>query len=198
MGWSYASVLASAEASKIQADVANLGPHLRVVPVASNRSAIATPDEYFDDADDVARHISTLLLLGAIAFYVCDSDYIAADLYRGGELIHRYVSDVALTGTPFEIDDGTFKVEIEGTSYAEDDPDHPRGPRGATPGWLAPFGAGDVDMNRLAALLEGVPDPGVATTSHLGRPTWLYAEQQHWTILEELHLDPRPLTGRLR
>jgi len=197
MGWSYASVLVGAEASQIAAEVANLGTYLSVEPVAPGRAAVATPGEFFDDADEVAQHISSLAPLGAIAFYVCDSDYITATLYRDAKQIHRYVSEIAMTGTPVEEADGVFRIEIDGTSYAEDSPDYPQGPRGADPGWLAPFGTGEIDTLRLAALLEGVPEPGVATSGRLGRPRWLYAEQQHHAILDALHLDPRPLAGQL-
>jgi hypothetical protein len=53
---------------------------------------------------------------------------------------------------------------------------------------FAPFGVGQVDLDRLAAALWGEFDGGAP----------LYAEFQHRLILKAMNLDPRGLTTALR
>jgi hypothetical protein len=77
-------------------------------------------------------------------------------------------------------DDDTTKFRIGGVDYPAETPT-PSGPSGADPAALAPFGAGDVDLDRLGACLRG---------EFLGRKP-LFAEQQHRIILEAVNLDPR-------
>jgi hypothetical protein len=80
--------------------------------------------------------------------------------------------------------DGSTKFRLDGVEYPSDAPS-PTGPLGADPHGLAPFGVGEVDLDRLAAALRG-GDVRVP------------AEAQHWMILEALNLDPRALTTAFR
>jgi hypothetical protein len=195
VGWSYESILVKAPLDAVTAALAAIDPEARARAVGEDRTAVTRTGEWGQTG--LARKLSADLSTGAVFFSVYDSDYLSARLYERGKRTHDYISEVGLTGTPFEDDDGAIKTEIGGRLYAPDDPDYPQGALGAEPGWLAPFGVGPVDLGRLESLLNGVPDEDAPMSQGSGTPRWLFAEQQHAAILRALHLDPDPLTDRL-
>lgn len=118
-----------------------------------------------------------------------DSDLLSLYVYRGGECVHEYQSEMAYLGTPFEDDDGEMKIRLGGALYDSEDESLPSGPCGADPEVFASFGTGDVDLDRLGALLRG---------EDLDEDEQVFAERRHWAVAKALNLKPAALTTAYR
>lgn len=189
MGTSYQTLLVVAELADVRAGVAAVGADGLVMPAGAGRTAVMVREDEWQVAEvgKLAAQLSGAYGWAALTNVVHDSDVVIMSAYRGGRLVHQYVSDQAMLVDWFIDDDGTTKFRIGDIEYPADAPT-PTGPSGADPAALAPFGVGDVDLGRLGACLRGEL-PGQES---------MFAEQQHRMILEALNLDPRGLTTGFR
>ena len=184
MGTSYETVLAVADMEDICQLLDELDQEAVVAEAAPRRIAIV-PGRGDFDARELARELSRRLAVSAAAWQVYDSDLVTAWIFAGGEQVHEYVSEQAVTVDVFEDDDGQFKVRIDGVLYPTDHAPTSRGPAGARVEQFLHLGSGQVDVEQLGRALRGGP--------HTKDTPWLFAEQQHWLIIEALGLDPRLL-----
>ncbi|MFI0894842.1 hypothetical protein [Streptomyces sp. NPDC020983] len=157
MGTSYEGVLVVAGVGPVRTALAEAGVRAIVAPVGVGRTAILPREGAHNvaDVDELGCHLSGTCGFDVLVHSVYDSDLLSLYVYRGGECVHEYHSDTAFLGTAFEDDDGEMKLLSEGVLHDLDDPALPSGPRGAEPDVFAPFGTGDVDLDRLGGLLRG-------------------------------------------
>jgi hypothetical protein len=188
VGTSYQTLLVIAEPATLRSAAHELGVDGWLVSTGPQRSAIL-PREGDGDYVDV-RRLAKLLsskVGPALSNEVVDSDAVVMAAYRDGRLVHEYVSDQAMLVDWFIDDDGRSRFRIGDREYPADSPT-PRGPAGADPGALAPYGIAPVDLDRLGAALRG----------EFAGAGPVFAEFQHRLILKALNLDPRPLTTAFR
>ncbi|WP_433890823.1 hypothetical protein [Streptomyces sp. CA-111067] len=192
MGTTYEGMLVMADAAPVCAALSAAGWTAIVAPVGAGRTAVVPREGAYGIAE-----VDTLgeLLSGAGAGFdvlvhsVFDSDLLSLYVYRGGESVHVYHSEMGYLGQPFEDEHGVMKIEFDDVLYDADDPALPIGPRGADPAAFAPFGTGTVDLARLGALLRG---------ENLTEDEQIFAEHRHWSVAESLNLRPSPLTTAYR
>lgn len=192
MGTTYEGMLVMADAAPVCAALSAAGWTAIVAPVGAGRTAVVPREGAYKIAD---AHMLAERLSGAgvgfdvLVHSVFDSDLLSLDVYRAGESVHAYHSEMAYLGQPHEDEHGVMKIEFGDVMYAPDDPALPSGPRGADPTAFAPFGTGTVDLDRLAALLRG---------ENLTEDEQIFADHRHWSIAETLNLHPAPLTTAYR
>jgi hypothetical protein len=189
VGTSYQTLLVVAEPTRVRADLAAAAVDGFVVAAGDGRTAVMPREGAWDIADTnaLAALVSHRFGYAALSNRVVDSDYVLLDVYRDGRMVHSYVSDQSMLVDWFIDHDGTTKFRLNGVEYPADAP-APDGPLGADPAQLAPFGVGEVDLDRLGAALRGGNDTGEP----------VFAEAQHRAILTALNLDPRGLTTAFR
>jgi hypothetical protein len=185
MGTTYQTLLVVGELPQVRSAVAAAGGDGLVMPVGVGRTAVILREGEWGWAD--VDGIAARLGLPVLTHVVLDSDAVILTEYREGKRLHEYVSDQAVLVDWFVDDDGATKFRVGGVEYPEDAPS-PKGPSGADPAVLAPFGTGNVDLERLGACLRG----------ELGLGPFVMAEWQHRMILEALNLDPRCLMTAFR
>lgn len=201
VGTSYQTLLVTAPIDQVATAVVALGFEALLLPAGPDRTAVIPRegDGDYADAYGLAQQIAAGHGFAALSQSLVDSDVLIMHAHRGGEPVHRYVSRPAMLAQAFEEPDGTFSFHLDGVTYADGQP-IPNDPIGADPTVLAPFGTGQVDLDRLGAALRGHharPD-----TNHddnrdeTGSP--MFAEDQHEEILAALNLDPRGLTVAFR
>ncbi len=155
MGTSYQTLLVIAEPATLRSAAHELGVGGWLVAAGPQRSAIL-PREGDDDYVDV-RRLAKLLSTKvgpALSNEAVDSDAVVMAAYRDGRLVHEYVSDQAMLVDWFIDDDGRSRFRLGDREYPADAPT-PRGPAGADPHTLAPYGIAPVDLDRLGAALHG-------------------------------------------
>jgi hypothetical protein len=188
MGTSYETLLVVGDLTPVRENLAAAGVDGLVLPAADGRVAVVPREVDYGYADTaaLAQMISRRYGFAALSNEVADSDVVFLRAYRDGELSYRYVSDQSMLVDWFIDDGGRSRFRLDGVEYPAAAPS-PTGPLGTDPHGLAPFGVGEIDLDRLAAALRGgdVDDR-------------VEAEAQHWTILEALNLDPRALTTAFR
>jgi hypothetical protein len=191
MGTSYEGVLVVAGIEQVRTALIQAEVTAIVAPVGRERTALLPREGAYNvaDVDDLARYLSGTCGFSVLAHSLYDSDLLSLYVYRGGECVHEYQSEMAYLGTPFEDDDGEMKVELGGVLYDPDDESLPSGPGGADPEVFVPFGTGDVDLDRLGALLRG---------EGLDEDEQVFAESRHWAVAQALNLQPAPLTEAYR
>jgi hypothetical protein len=175
VGTSYQTLLVVAEPADVRDDLAAAGHEGLVMPAGPGRTAVMPREDEWEFAhvDDLAAQLGARHGWAALANVVQDSDVVLMLAYRAGALVHEYVSDESMMVDDLDL---------------PDEPVTP-GPKGADPAALASFGVGDVDLDRLGACLRGEAGDDA---DHV------FAERQHWLILEALNLDPRGLTVAFR
>lgn len=192
MGTSYEGVLVAAGVEPVRAALARAEVTAIVAPVGVERTAILPREGAYNvaEVDDLGRYLSGACGFSVLVHTLYDSDLLSFYVYRGGECVHEYQSEMAYLGTSFEDDDGEMKVELGGVLYASDDESLPSGPCGADPEVFATFGTGHVDRDRLGALLrcEGLDDEDAC----------MYGQGLHWAVSEALNLQPAALTEGYR
>ncbi|CAG6396911.1 hypothetical protein NMG29_38440 [Streptomyces cocklensis] len=191
MGSSYEGVLVAAGVDQVRAALIRAEVTAIVAPVGLERTALLPREGAYNvaDVDDLGCYLSGTCGFSVLAHSLYDSDLLSLYVYRGGECVHEYQSEMAYLGTPFEDDDGEMKVELGGVLYDPDDESLPSGPCGADPEAFASFGTGDVDLDRLGALLRG---------EGLDKDEQMFAESRHWAVAQALNLQPAPLTEAYR
>jgi len=184
MGTSYETVLVVAEPSAVKAALTAGGVEARVASAGAGRTAVVPKEDRrgIAHAPELAASLNGAGL-PALSHWVFDSDVIVVRAYQGGQLVHEYVSNQEMLVDWFMDDDGAMRFRLGGVEYPADAP-YPTGPDGADPAVLAPYGVGDVDLDRLGAALRGGEDQ--------------MAERQHVRILEAMNLDPTWLTTAYR
>lgn len=184
MGTSYETVLVAAGPDETHAVVAALGSVAVLVPVADGRTAVIPKEgrHGYAETHDLARAVSEALGCLVATFQVSDSDVLVAELFRGGEHVHEYVSDRSALATVYEDADGELKQELDGVVYPADIR-LPVTPGGDDPAVFALFAVGQPDLVGLATALSAKQ---------------LFAERQHWDIVAALNLDPNGLTTAYR
>jgi hypothetical protein len=192
MGTSYEGVLVAAGVEPVRAALARAEVTAIVAPVGVERTAILPREGAYNvaEVDDLGRYLSGTCGFSVLVHTLYDSDLLSFYVYRSGECVHEYQSEMAYLGTSFEDDDGEMKVELGGVLYVSDDESLPSGPCGADPEVFATFGTGHVDHDRLGALLrcEGLDDEDAC----------MYAQGLHWAVSEALNLQPAALTEGYR
>ncbi|MFI0937446.1 hypothetical protein [Streptomyces sp. NPDC021020] len=192
MGTSYEGVLVVAGVEPVRAALARAEVTAIVAPVGVERTAILPCEGAHNvaEVDDLARYLSGTCGFSVLVHTLYDSDLLSLYVYRGGDCVHEYQSEMAYLGTSFEDEDGEMKVELGGVLYASDDESLPTGPCGADPEVFSAFGTGHVDHGQLGALLrcEGLDDEGAC----------MYAQGLHWAVSEALNLQPAALTEAYR
>jgi hypothetical protein len=190
MGTSYESLLLVADLEDVQLAVAAAGATGLVMSAGAGRTAVIVREGPWDTAqvDALARRLATAHGWAALTSSVYDSDAVILRAYEDGGVVREFVSDQAVLVDWFIDDDGQTKFRFAGFVYPADAPS-PSGPLGADPLVFAPFGVGDVDLERLGACLRG---------EYAAGEKLVLAEEQHWAILEALNLDPRGLTVAFR
>ncbi|CAG7642566.1 hypothetical protein [Actinacidiphila bryophytorum] len=190
MGTSYEGALVVAGVEPVRTALVRADVKAIVAPVGAERTAILPREGAYNvaDVDELGRYLSGVCGFSVLVHSLYDSDLLSLYVYRGGECLHEYQSETAFLGTPYE-DDGEMKVELGGVLYDAEDPSLPSGPRGADPEVFAPFGSGDVDLDRLGALLRG---------EGLDEDEQIFAESRHWAVAEALNLQPAALTTAYR
>ncbi|MFC5911704.1 hypothetical protein, partial [Streptacidiphilus monticola] len=138
------------------------------------------------DTDD--SYLSSAAGLRVLVHSVHDSDLLTLRVYEGGEVAHRYYSDISCLGEAIEDENGEIHIRCAGRVYGLDEP-RPQGAEGADARVLAPFGVGSVNLERLGSLLSG---------EGLDDEQKLFAEERHWAIVEALNLQPAALTSAYR
>jgi hypothetical protein len=191
VGSSYEGVLVAAGVDQVRAALIRAEVTAIVAPVGLERTALLPREGAYNvaDVDDLGCYLSGTCGFSVLAHSLYDSDLLSLYVYRGGECVHEYQSEMAYLGTPFEDDDGEMKVELGGVLYDPDDESLPSGPCGADPEAFASFGTGDVDLDRLGALLRG---------EGLDKDEQMFAESRHWAVAQALNLQPAPLTEAYR
>ena len=183
MGTSYEGLLAVGELDEVAAALADGGVTAYVAAAASGRIAVIPKGDRRWNVADVAP-IAVLLSgqhgLPVLAHDMYDSDRLWLWVYEHGVVTHEYISEMATVGDVVETSQGFIRT-VDGVGYALDDPAAPRGPRGADPGRLVPFGVGTIDHAHLGRLLASASD-------------WVFANEMHAEIAVALNLDPEPLT----
>lgn len=189
MGTSYQNLLLIGEPAQVRAAAVAAGTDGWLLPAGPGRVALLPREDRWDVADVAtpARCLSAALGTPALANEVIDSDAVVLTVYEDGRAVHRYVSDEAMLVDWFIDDDGNPKFRIGDVEYPADAA-CPSGPSGADPDMFAPFGVGVVDSELLAAVLRGETADGERAS----------ADDQHYTIVAALHLDPRALTTAFR
>jgi hypothetical protein len=189
VGTSYQNLLLLGEPETLRLTLPGLGVAGWLVPVGPARTALLPQEGDGDYADvrQLARLLSGDAGIVALSNDVVDSDAVIMAAYRDGSLVHEYVSDQAMLVDWFIDDEGNSRFRLVDVEYPVDTP-APRGPAGADPVALAPFGIGTVDLDRLGAALRG----------EFGGSGPVFAEFQHRLILKAMNLDPRPLTTGFR
>ncbi|HTJ66087.1 MAG TPA: hypothetical protein VL551_01035 [Actinospica sp.] len=167
MGITYEGTLAIADLEQLRDAMVRIGEVGLLAPIAAQRVAVLPTETYggVADVEEYAADISAAAGCSVLAHGVYDSDVLKLWVYRDGELVHRYVSDIGTEGSVFEDHDGLMKVELDGVVYLESDPNRPRGPVGASAEAFADFGTGTVSRE---ALLEVLADeqPGRVLSRH--------------------------------
>ncbi|SHL20415.1 hypothetical protein [Actinacidiphila paucisporea] len=191
MGTSYEGVLVTAGIEQVRTALVQAEATAIVAPVGVDRTAILPREgaHKVSEVDDLGRYLSGTCGFSVLVHSLYDSDLLSLYVYRGGECVHEYQSEMAYLGTPFEDDDGEMKVELGGVLHDSEDASPPSGPGGADPEVIAPFGTGDVDFDRLGALLRG---------EGLDEDERIFAECRHWAVVEVLNLQPAALTKAYR
>lgn len=191
MGSSYQGALVVAEVEQVRMALMRAEVTAIVAPVGAERTAVLPREGAYNmaDVDGLGRYLSGTCGFSVLVHTLFDSDLLSLYVYRGGESVHEYQSDVAYLGQPFEDADGEMKVKFGGVLYDSDDESLPSGPCGADPEVFAPFGAGDVDLDRFGALLRG---------DGLDEDQQVFAESRHWAVAEALNLQPTALTTAYR
>jgi hypothetical protein len=189
MGTSYQTLVVVGELARVKDALAAAGVEGLVMPAGPGRTAVIPREGKFDYVNParLAELLSTRAGFAALSNDIVDSDLVRMRAFCDGRQIHEYVSDQAMLVDWFIGDDGRTEFRLDGVEYPGD-ASYPRGPRGADPAALAPFGVDPVDVNRLGAALRGEFD---------GRRP-VYAEFQHRLILKAMNLDPRGLTTAFR
>lgn len=191
MGTSYEGVLVVAGVEPVRAALVRAEVTAIVVPVGVERTAILPREGAYNvaEVDDLARYLSGTCGFSVLVHTLYDSDLLSLYVYRGGDCVHEYQSEMAYLGTPFEDEDGEMKVELGGVLHDSDDESLPSGHCGADPEVFASFGTGNVDLDQLGALLRGEgPD----------EDEQVFAECRHWAVAELLNLQPAALTTAYR
>jgi len=188
MGSSYQTMLVVGDLPAVRAALVQAGIDGLVMPAGPDRVAVMPREGDYDYADTrtIAQMISGRYGFATLSNRVYDSEVVYLDAYRDGHLWHAYLSDQSILVEWFLDDDGNPKFRFDGIEHPPEGP-APTGALGADPNALAPYGVGNIDLDRLAAALRG-PD----------EDEYLMAEHQHWLILEALNLDPRGLTTAYR
>jgi hypothetical protein len=191
MGTSYEGVLVVAGVEQVRTAMLRAEVTAIVAPVGVERTALLPREGAYNivDVDDLGRYLSGTCGFSVLAHCLYDSDLLSLYVYRGGECVHEYQSEMAYLGTPFEDDDGQLKVTLGGVVYDSEGESLPSGPCGADPEVFASFGNGDVDLDRLGALLRG---------EDLDEDEQVFAESRHWAVAEALNLQPAALTAAYR
>jgi hypothetical protein len=185
LGTSYQTLLVVADRPAVVSELAARGVEAWVASAGVGRTAVL-PEERASAAE-LARAISASTGFAVLSNELVDSDAVVLRAYSAGQLVHEYVSDQAMLVDWFIDDDGNSAYRIGDVEYSEDTP-WPRGPLGADPAMLAPFGIGPIDHDELAAALRG--------EFASGGP--VFAEFQHQMILTALNLEPRGLMTAFR
>lgn len=188
MGTSYQTLLVIGEPAALRSAAYGLGLDCWLVSAGPQRSAIL-PREGDGDHVDVRRLAKLLSVKAgpALSNEVVDSDVVVMAAYQDGRLVHEYVSDQAMLVDWYIDDDGRSRFRLGGRTYPAEAP-APRGPAGADPGALAPYGIAPVDVDRLGAALRG----------EFAGDGPVFAEFQNRLIFKALNLDPRPMTTAFR
>jgi hypothetical protein len=189
MGTSYQTLVVVGAVTAVKDAFAEAGIDGLVLAAGPGRTAVIPREGQHDYVNParLAELVSARAGFAALSNDVSDSDVVLMHAFRNGRMVHEYISDQAMLVDWFIDDDGTTKFRMGGVEYPADAP-HPRGPRGADPAALAPFGVDPIDPGRLGAALRGEFDG-------TGR---VYAEFQHRLILKAMNLDPRGLTTSFR
>ncbi|MFF5225263.1 hypothetical protein [Dactylosporangium sp. NPDC000521] len=139
-------------------------------------------EDSYDVADlrPIAVAVSRLLGCAVLTSVVFDSDLVECWVYRDGERVHRYMSEVGAAVEWFEDDDGEFKASFDGVVIADGEP-VPQRPLGVDAAAFTSFVDGTPDTEQIEAALRGAEDR-------------LPAELQHRVIIESLGLPPEALT----
>lgn len=177
-------MLVAAGMDEVLAVIAAAGSVAALLPVADGRTAVIPMEGQHGYAEtyDLAMAVSEALGCSVATFQVSDSDVLVAELFRGGEHVHEYVSDRSAFANVYEDSDGELKQELEGVVYPAD-VRLPINPVGDDPAAFAPFAVGQPDLVGLATALS---------------TKQLFAERQHWDIVAALNLDPSGLTVAYR
>ena len=191
MGTSYEGALVVAGVEEVRGALAAASLAAIVAPVGVGRTAVLPREDesMWADAWGLGQYLSGSCGFGVLVHSLYDSDLLSLYVYRDGEAVHVYHSEQAHQGRLFEDEDGEMRIELDGVLFAVDDPSLPSGPCGADPAVFAPFGTGDVDRDRLGALLRG---------EGLTEDEQIFAESRHWSIAEALNLQPAALTEAYR
>jgi hypothetical protein len=189
VGTSYQTLLVVAELAQTRQALEPTGVEAFLAPAGVGRTAVMPREGEADYADTsgLARFVSRRYGYPALTNVVADSDVVLMRVYRDGRRVHEYVSDTAMLVDWFIDDNGETRFRIDDVEFPPE-ATAPSGPSGADPAWLVEFGLGDVDDDRLGAVMRG--------ESSGGRPA--SAEDWHRQILDALHLDPRGLTTAYR
>jgi hypothetical protein len=182
MGTSYQGLLVVGDLETVAEALAEGGVTAYVATAATGRIAVipkGDPRWNVVDLTPIAVLLSGPLGLPVLAHDMYDSDRLALWIFQRGVITHEYISDMASVGNVDETGEG-FTRTVDGVTYGLNDSNAPRGPRGADPDKLAPFGVGTIDKARLGALLVSAAD-------------WVFANELHAAIAEALNLDPNPL-----
>jgi hypothetical protein len=150
------------------------------VPAGPAHTVIFLPDPE-TDAIVLAGPLSRLLGAATLSSYVHDSDVLDLRVFEDGEERHFYDS------YPGYFDEG--ETDEDGNPIGGDSirPD----PDGVDPEAFLPFAAGPVDRAALESVLRRIPlDPEDGGRD--GR--YVFAEEQHYDVMEALGLDGRRLT----
>lgn len=178
MGTSYEGLLAVADLEEVRGAAIRTGLHALLGRLAAARTALVPTETYggVADIESIAEELSRECGCGVLAHGVYDSDVLTLWVYRDGERVHRYVSEVGALGEVYEDHDGLMKVELDGVVYLESDPGRPSGPVGADPEAFLPFASGGADAEAITAAL--------ASGGYGGD-----AEGRHRALLRALNLD---------